>query len=125
MLGRYLVAPLGCQIPVVNDFRYLGAHINTGGGRRAATLDARVHKGLGRLSRIGRLGAGTREKATAIRVKVHSGTFYWIEGSDMTDKQVASLSTAIIDVFKTRNNRHDVDWFCTTCSKGRDLDPQQ
>ena len=33
---------LGAKIPVVKDFRYLGAHINTGGGRKAATIDTRV-----------------------------------------------------------------------------------
>ena len=47
-----------------------------------------------------------------------------LEGSDMTDKQVASLSVAATDAFKKRNNRHDVDWFYTTCSQGRDIDPQ-
>lgn len=88
--------------------------MNTTGGRKAATLDGRADKGLGQLGRIGRLGAEPKKQAITIRTKVHVGTFYGFEGSDVTDRQVAALSPATADVIKRGSNRHDVDWFYRT-----------
>ncbi len=36
---------------------------------------------------------------------------------------MAGLSSAVINVFKRKNNHYGVDWFYTTCSAGKDLDP--
>lgn len=108
---------LKAKIPVVKDFRYLGPHVNIAGGRKAATLDARLDKGLGHLAGIGRLGADAKEKGTTVGANVQAGTFYGIEESDMTDRQATAFSAATIDVFKKRNNRLDVEWFYSTCSQ--------
>lgn len=114
---------IAAKVPVLIDFRHLGAHLNNGGGRRAATLHARAGRGIAQLRRTARLRARPEEKAKTIRAKVHAGTFYGIEGSDLTDTQVASLSAATIQVFKQTNSRYDVDWHYATCSHGKDLDP--
>ena len=58
------------KVPVLIDFRYLGAHLNTGGGRRSATQDARADRGIAQLRRTARLRARPEEKAKTIRVKV-------------------------------------------------------
>ena len=88
-----------------------GGHFNTGGTRKAATLDARAENGIAQLNRIGKLYARPEDRAKTIRVKTHAGTFYGIEGSDFTDRQIAELPSATINVFKHRSNRYDVDWF--------------
>ena len=40
---------IGGRIPVVKDFRYLGAHLNTAGMRKAGTLDRRYDKAIAML----------------------------------------------------------------------------
>ena len=50
------------NIPVVKGFRYLGAHVNTGGGRRNGTGDDRHTKGMVQLAKLKRLPIDLYEK---------------------------------------------------------------
>ena len=91
---------IASKIPVVKDFRYLGAHVNTTKARKNATLDARASKAKLQLGRTAKLKAESEKQASIIRTKIHDGAFYDVETSDYTDRQVAELSSATIDVFK-------------------------
>ncbi len=66
---------IGGAIPVLRDFRYLGAHLNTMGDRKAATLDHRFLKGVGHMRRVAHLKATPQTRAKIIRVKVYPGFF--------------------------------------------------
>ena len=65
----------------------------------------------------------TYEKAKAIRAKVYAGIFYGCEAADVKDVQIEQLAGAVIHAYHTRNNNHDRDWWFTTASEGRDVDP--
>jgi hypothetical protein len=49
------------------------------------------------LQRAAFLKASPHSRAKIVRVKVYPGVFYGIEASDCTDKQMATLSSAVID----------------------------
>ena len=88
----------------LKGLQVLGAHLNTSGTRKAAALDNRFGKAGGQLRRATFLKATPHSRANIVRVKVYPGVFYGIEASDCTDKQMASLSSAVINVFKKKNN---------------------
>ena len=111
------------HIEVVEDFRYLGVHLSTTLTRRNRTIEARCATAMVQLRKLKYVQASAESKAKAIRVKVYACLFYGIEANDLTEKQLASISAAVIDVFQGRNDNHDTDWFYATCSEGKDLDP--
>ena len=69
--------------------------------------------------------AACEDKIKAILNKVYAGMMYGIEGSDITEAMTAKIAAAVIDVFRSRNDVHDADWFFTAISNGtsRELDP--
>ena len=114
---------IGAFINVQMDFRYLGTHLSTQVVRRHTTLAARAQKALSQLHRLKYVAASPQSKAKAIRTKIYPGLFYGIEVNDLSERQLASISAAVIDVFAGRNDNHDADWFYATQSIGGDLDP--
>lgn len=87
--------------------------------RKVATLDARGDKAKVQLGRTAKLKAEADKQASIIRTEIHAGAFYSIETADYTDRQLADMTIATIDVFKKRNNRHDVDWFLVRVQRAR------
>lgn len=48
----------------------------------------------------------------------------FIDGkNDFTERQLADLTAAVIDVFSSKNDKHGIERFFTTRSDGKDLDP--
>ena len=83
----------------------------------------RLHKAFGQLRKLQFLHVDRSMKARIIRTTIYPGLMYGIETHDFTEQQLATLASAVIDVFARRSNMHDVDWFFATCSEGPDLDP--
>ena len=50
---------------------------------------------------------------------------YGIEGSDVTEKMVAKMAAAVMDVFRSSNDAHDADWMFIALSNGtaKEVDP--
>ena len=117
-------ATIKSKIKVVRDFRYVGAHLNTMRVRKAATLDARFHKGVGMLRRLKNLHIDIADKAKAIRTVVYPATLYGIEAARTTRTKVGILAAAVKDVLYSKNDRHDTDWLFANGVNGKDLDPE-
>ena len=61
----------------------------------------------------------------AIISKVYAGAIYEVEAAGASPVKVASLTAAVIDVFKSRNNNHNANQFFSTITGSKnDLDPQ-
>ncbi len=104
---------------------YLGAKLCTTLIQRNTTLVTRWQKALAQLKRLKFLHPDQPSKIKAVMVKVFAGLFYGVEGNDLTSRQVAMLAAAVLDVFRSRNDIHDADWFYVTLNDNtnRDLDP--
>ena len=65
------------------------------------------------------------DKANIILVKVFPSCFYGIEGGDLSDSQLATLSAAIIYVFNSHNDYHDTELTLLSLANytHKDLDP--
>ena len=108
------------HIEVVDDFRYLGVHLSTQLTRKYTTLVERWQKAMMQLKRLRFVVAAATSKARTIRTKIFPGLFYGIEAGDLTERQLAAVAAAVIDVFAARNDNHDVDWFFVARSMGKD-----
>ena len=63
-------------------------------------------------------------KVAAINAKTYAAALYGIEAAGVQPAKVAKLTAAVIDVFKNRNNNHNLDrFFATLSSEEKELDP--
>ena len=68
--------------------------------------------------------ATIKAKAKAIVAKVYAVAFYGIEAAKVATSKVNQLTAAVIDVFRSRNDSHNTDWFFTAFFEdSSDLDP--
>lgn len=68
--------------------------------------------------------AKTEAKAKVILPKIYAGALYGVEAAGASLTKVASLTAAVIDVFKSRNNDHNANQsFSTMTGSKSDLDP--
>ena len=81
-------------------------------------------KALNQLKRLRYAPAKAEAKANIIIAKTYAAALYGIEAAKVHPAKVAKLTVAVIDVFKSRNNNHNVDrFFATLGSEEKDLDP--
>ena len=125
MVGGTTWIHINEKIKVVEGLRYLGGHISTKGNLRNPTQGNRLDKALGQLQRLRYLPASREDKVKIILVKVFPGCLYGIEGGDLSDSQLATLSAAIIDAFNSHNDYHDTELTLLTLTdySSKDLDP--
>ena len=90
------------HIEVVKDFRYLGAHLTTGSKVTSPTIDTRWDKAIQQLRRLRYCPATVEAKAKAILAKA-------VEAAEVSVARIAALTAAVIDVFRYRNDTHNVD----------------
>ena len=109
-------------IQVVDNFRYLGAHVAIGGKSTAATLKKRIREGIATLRKIAKLPVSRAHKAAIIRVKVFAAAFYCSEVSQIPERDLADFAVATANAVANHTRHHDIDWLFTTCSRGADLD---
>ena len=116
---------INSSIEVVKDLRYLGGHLSTTTKMSRRTIEARCEAGLNQLARLKYVPAEDDDKAKAILNQVYAGMLYGVEGSDITESMTAKISAAVMDVYRSRNDIHDADWFYTAASNGsgKELDP--
>ena len=115
---------IGNYIEVVKDFRYLGAHLSTRASTRSPTLNKRWDKASQQLRKLKYCPATVEAKAKAIATKTFAAAFYGIEAAEIATAKVAQLTAAVIDVFRSRNDFHNVDWFFAAFFEDKkDLDP--
>ena len=55
--------------------------------------------------------------------KIYAAASYGIEAAGTPVAKIATFIAVVIDIFRSRNNNHDIDWFFAGCSEGKDLDP--
>ena len=66
----------------------------------------------------------TEAKAKVILSKIYAGALYGVEAAGASPTKVASLTAAVIVVFKSRNNNHNANQFFSTMTGSKsDLDP--
>ena len=112
------------SIEVVEDFRYLGAHITSGQTLRSKTLHSRWDKAVQQLRRLKYTPATIEAKAKAILTKTYAVAFYGIEAAEIATDKVNHLAAVVIDVFRSRNDMHNNDWFFSSfLGDKKDLDP--
>ena len=112
------------QIEVVKDFRYLGAHLSSGATVKSPTLCKRWDKAIQQLRRLKHCPASVEAKAKAIAAKTYASAFYGIEAASIAIAKINQLTAAAIDVFRSRNDKHNVDWFFSAFFEDqKDLDP--
>jgi len=112
------------KIAVVKDFRYLGAHITTARSCVSSTLDKRWEEAMVQLKRLKFAPATIDAKCMAIKAKIYAAAMYGVEAAEVSPQKVAKLTAAVINVFRSRNNNHNVDRFFTTLTPDKqELDP--
>ena len=63
-------------------------------------------------------------KANAILVKVYAAAFHGLETAEIPTARVAQLTAAVIDVSRSRNDAHNVDWFFAAfLGDNKEVDP--
>ena len=96
---------------MVQDFRYLGAHLSAGNSSTSSTLDKRWEKAQRQLKKLRYAPATNEAKVKAIHAKVYASAMYGIEAAAVTPAKIAKLAATVIDVFRSRNNNHNADRF--------------
>ena len=116
---------IGMKIKVVKDMRYLGGHMCTANSMRSPTLEERWGNVLVHLKKLRYICAEPKDKVKAILGKIYPGVFYGIEGSDLPERMVATLSAAVFDTFRSASDAHGADWMYTAIAneKQKGLDP--
>ena len=100
----------------MTDLRYLGAHLTTRFEPTSATLDARWQKGINQFKRLRYCPVTVEAKMNIILAETYAATLYGVEAAKVQPQKIAQLATAVIDVFKPRNNHHNADrFFATLC----------
>ena len=111
MAGPDVGEHIKAKIEVVKVFRYLRAHPTTKNAVASSTIDKRWDKAMQQLRKLRYCPASVEAKAKAILAKVYAAAFYGIEAAEAPVAKIATLIAAIIDVFRSRNDNHNVDWF--------------
>ena len=76
------------------------------------------------LKRLRFCPATAEAKVGIILAKTYAAAMYGIEAARVPPAKVAKLTAAVIDVFKARNNNHNVDrFFASLSEEDRELDP--
>ena len=115
---------IGSGIKVIADFRYLGAHLTTRQATSSSTLDERSEKAKQQLRRWRYCPAKPEAKAKVILAKVYAGAMYGVEAASATPQKIGSLTAAVIDGFKSKNNNHNAKQFFSTITYSKnDLGP--
>ena len=84
----------------------------------------RWDKALQQLRKLKFTPATPEMKARAIITKVYAGALYGVEAAEATGHRINQLTAAVIDVFRSRNDHHSVDWFFSSfLNEHADLDP--
>ena len=102
---------ISSSIEVVKDLRYLGGHLSTTIKMSRGTIEARCETGLNQLARLKYVPAEDDDKANVILTRIYAGMSHGVEGTDITESTTAKISAAVIDVYGSRNDIHDADWF--------------
>ena len=97
------------SIPVVRQFKYLGAHISTTQGMNRSVMDSRFALAAGMARRLSRLPLSTRAKAHAIVAKVLPLALYGVEVANPTEAKLKHLTTTIIECFAGKGTKADLD----------------
>ena len=113
---------VGGAIKVEDNFRYLGAHICITGRNTANTLRKRFNSAICIMKKVARLPVNRSCKAKLIRAKIFPAALYGSEVCQPTERDIATLSTAIAGVIANKSVHHDIDWLFASCSRGKDLD---
>mgnify|MGYP004143159243 CR=1 FL=1 len=87
---------IGSAIEVVDHFRYLGAHMSISGRYRVNTLMERFGTATALLARVAKLPVTRWHKAKIIRAKVFPAALYGSEVAQPTEKEIATLATAVV-----------------------------
>ena len=112
------------SIEVIADFRYLGAHLTTRHATSISTLDKRWEKAKQQRRKLGFCLANTEAKARIILSKIFVGAMHGVGAASAPPQKVASLTAAVIDVFKSKNSDHIANQiFSTITASKNDLDP--
>ena len=119
-----LWSEISSAIEVVEDYRYLGAHISTDGRGHDATWVDRVAKAVATTAKIARLPIGAEDRAKVLRAKVIPAALYGVETVPTRDKQVSKLTAAFVKALTRGGPRHDVDLVFSSHTGEVDLDPQ-
>ena len=109
---------------MISDFRYLGAHLSTADNCLSSTLRKRLEKAIAQLNRFRCVPATLEGKARAVHAKVFAAALYGIEAAHLPIAKIAKLSIKIIDIFRSRNDDHNVDFFFSSMATDKcELDP--
>ncbi len=112
------------NIPVVNHFRDLGAHICFDGANAAPTLTKRLENATDAVNRLARLPITKARKAHIIRTNILPAALYGSEVAEGSKKAMQALRASIANAIGPRSVRRSPAMTFESCSgKGKDLDP--
>ena len=87
-------------------------------------MDKRWDKAKQQLAKLRFCPAKAEATVRVIHSKIYAGALYGVEAASATPAKVASLTVAVGDVFKSRNNNHNANqFFSTIVASKSDLDP--
>lgn len=126
--GQWLAATMWPSIPgpvaVLNDFRYLGAHISITGKTNGRTLTNRFRKAIAMLKRLASMPLSMEAKTKAIKGNIHPMALYGIAVACPCERLPAKFTAAVMQVIGGHTKQREVDiLFSAVAGEGEDLDP--
>ena len=112
------------MIQVLNNFRDLGAHVNTSMSLNSATLNQRFKDVITIVTRLGWLPLDHAAKAHQVRSRCIPKAAYGAEASKPNEALQLNLTNSIKQVISNKCNLKSTDICFITSSAGPDLDPE-
>jgi ribonuclease HI len=111
-------------IPITNNFRDLGTHLNLTRSTNGSTLTARMKKGITMCNRLARLPLTQQIKENIVRANILPASLYGCEAAHVCESTLQSLRTAIARAIGPHSAKRSLDLtFSLTCAS-KDLDPE-
>ena len=83
------------------------------------TLNKRWEAAIRQMQKLRCVPATIEAKTKNIHATVYGSAMYGIEAAQTTPSQIAKMAAAVIGVFRSRNNDHNVDRFFSTQTSAR------
>ena len=113
----------GSKIPVCNNFRDLGSHLNLTCSNNGSTLTKRMQKAIKMLAQLGWMPISMAEKENIIRANILPMALYGCEAAHINEAVFEQLKAAIAKVIGPKSAKASTDIVFEFNITSTDLDP--
>ena len=110
-------------IPIKNNFRDLGTHLNFTNAHNGATLTKRMEAGINMCTRLKWLGLSIQTREKIVLTNILPAAMYGIESTRACKSTLEKLRSAILGVIGPSSHKRSVDMSFEFVGTNKDLDP--